>query len=134
GAEFAALAGRGRRRGRQMPAALFISQAPGPQPLARGTATKRDWPPLFTRLRTLFLLSSRAALIASRTSPAVPTLLPPTSRITSPSLKPRSAAALFGSTSVTTTPSLPAPATEFAGATVRPSLGTSVPRGAPLLL
>jgi len=41
------------------------------------------------------------------------------------SLKPLSAAALFGSTSVTTTPFLPAPATELAGVTVRPSRGTS---------
>ena len=86
-----------------------------------GTATKRDDPPLFTRIRTLFLLSVRAALMASRTSPALATLLPATSRMTSPSLKPRSAAALFGSTSVTTTPSLPAPATLLAGATVRPA-------------
>src|ERR1700675_760138 len=103
------------------------------QPLASGSATKRDDPPLLTRIRTLFLLSVRAALIASRTSPALVTFLPATSRITSPSLKPRSAAALFGSTSVTTTPSLPAPATLLAGATVRPSFGTSVPRVVPPL-
>ena len=45
------------------------------QPLASGTATKRDEPPLFTRIRTLFLLSVRAALIASRTSPALATRL-----------------------------------------------------------
>src|SRR5512140_1289230 len=103
------------------------------QPFARGTATKREDPPLLTRIRTLFLLSVRAALTASRTSPALETLFPATSRITSPSLNPRSAAALFGSTSVMTTPSLPAPATLLAGATVRPSFGTSVPRVAPPL-
>src|SRR5664279_4497140 len=104
------------------------SRALDTQPFARGTATKRDDPPLLTRIRTLFLLSVRAAFIASRTSPTLVTLFPATSRITSPSLKPRSAAALLGSTSVTTTPSFPAPATLLAGATVRPSLGTSVPR------
>jgi len=38
------------------------------QPLASGTATKRDCPPLFTRISTTFLLSSFAALMASRTS------------------------------------------------------------------
>ena len=47
-----------------------------------------------TRIRTLFLLSLRAAVTASRTSPTLATLFPATSRITSPSLKPRSAAAL----------------------------------------
>src|SRR3979409_452186 len=102
-------------------------------PFARGSATKREDPPLLTRIKTLFLLSVRAALIASRTSPALVTLFPATSRITSPSLKPRSAAALFGSISVTTTPSLPAPATLLAGASVRPSFGTSVPLVAPPL-
>src|ERR1700726_1688147 len=104
-----------------------------PQPFARGTATKRDDPPLLTRIRTLFLLSVRAASMASRTSLTLATLFPATSRITSPSLKPRSAAALCGSTSVTTTPSLPAPATELAGASVKPSFGTSVPRFTPPL-
>src|SRR5258708_25660362 len=99
---------------------------------AGGGARERDAPPLLTRIRTLFLLSVRAASIASRTSPALVTFLPATSRITSPSLKPRSAAALFGSTSVTTTPSLPAPATLLAGATVRPSFRTSGPRGVAL--
>src|SRR6185369_7275278 len=97
------------------------------QPFASGTATKRDEPLERTLISTLFLLSLRAATIASRTSPGLVTLLPATSRMTSPSLKPRSAAALFGSTSVTTTPSLPAPATLLAGATVRPSFGTPVP-------
>jgi hypothetical protein len=42
-------------------------------------------------------------------------------------LEPLSAAALFGSTSVITTPFLPALAAELAGATVRPSRGTSEP-------
>src|SRR5665647_2577048 len=111
----------------------LVKRSARDQPFASGTATKRDDPPVLTRIRTLFLLSEAAALIASRTSPALATLLPATSRITSPSLKPRSAAALFGSTSVTTTPSLPAPATLLAGATVRPSFGTSVPRVTPPL-
>ena len=78
-------------------------------------------------MRTLFLLSSCAVLTASRISPEFDTLFPATSRITSPSLTPRVAAALFGSTPVTTTPVLPAPPTEFAGATVMPSRGTSEP-------
>src|SRR3954467_2074258 len=98
------------------------------QPFPSGTATKRDDGPLLTRIRTLFLFSVRAVLITSRTSSAFATVLQATSRITSPSLKPRSAAGLLGAPPVTTTPSLPAPATLLAGAIVRPSFGTSVPR------
>src|SRR3979490_2341870 len=77
-------------------------------PFARGSATKREDPPLLTRIKTLFLLSVRAALIASRTSPALVTLFPATSRITSPSLTRHSTQNLLRSFSVTTTPSLPA--------------------------
>src|SRR6266404_3277095 len=103
--------------GRLMPATPPISSnefaSDSNQPFASGTATRRDDPPLRTRINTLFLLSVCAALIASRTSPALATLLPATSRITSPSL--------------------PAPATVLAGASVRPSRGTSVPRVAPPL-
>src|SRR5947209_7923303 len=71
------------------------------QPCPRGTATKRDWSPERTRIRTLFFLSERALASASLTSPGVLTGLPATSRMTSPSLKPRSLAAPFGSTPVT---------------------------------
>src|SRR3984885_994560 len=125
---FGTLPGKSRRRGRLMPATPSISSdVLRHQPFASGCAWNRAPPPLLIRIKTLFLLSARAALIASRTSPALATVFPATSRMTSPSLKPRSAAALFGSTSVTTTPSLPAPATLLAGATVIPSFGTSVP-------
>ena len=53
------------------------------------------------------------------------TFLPATSRMTSPVLKPCSEASPLGSTSVTTTPSVPLPATCPAGASIRPSFGTS---------
>jgi len=78
--------GRSRRRGRQCrrnpPSRI--------NHLASGTATNRDEPPLFNaHEHACSCCQARAALIASRTSPALVTLLPATSRITSPSLKPR---------------------------------------------
>src|SRR6185437_13819871 len=57
-----------------------------PQPFAKGTAIKRDCPPLFTHIKTIFLLL--AALSASRTSSTLETVLPAIFRMTSPSLKP----------------------------------------------
>jgi len=60
---------------------------------------------------------------ASWASAALATALPPTSRITSPVLRPSSAAGPLGSTPTTARPSLPAPATSFAGARERPRRG-----------
>ena len=71
----------------------------------------------------------RLAQDACARRPACATFLPATSRMTSPVLKPCSEAMPLGSTSVTTTPSEPLPATWPAGASVRPSRGTSVPDG-----
>src|SRR5262245_22817794 len=104
----------------------------GVTPLSRyarrnGTATNFVASPDFTRIRTVRLPPSRASASALRTSSALATALPPTSRMTSPVLKPRSATGPSGSTSVTTTPLPPAPATLSAGARVRPSRGSLLP-------
>src|SRR5450631_3659558 len=112
-----------RQRGRRLPAIrpeLFT------QLLPTGRATKRVLSPFFTRTSTLRLPSVRALATPSRTSAGDETDLPATSRITSPVEKPRSAATPEESTPVTTTPSLPAPATRAAGASVRPSLPISL--------
>src|SRR5215831_14502943 len=98
-----------------------------------GSATNFVASPDFTRISTVRLPSLRASASAVRTSAGVATALPPTSRITSPVLKPRSAAGPSASTSVTTTPLLPLPATFPAGARVRPRC-VSVPDGLPLSL
>src|SRR5499427_3777495 len=83
----------------------------------------------FNRIKTVRLPFLWASLMALRTSAGVVTFFPPTSRMTSPVLKPCSEASPLGSTSVTTTPSEPLPATCPAGASIRPSFGTSVPVG-----
>src|SRR5215211_7582351 len=85
-----------------------------------GSATNFVASPDFTRISTVRLPPERASLSAVRTSAGLETALPATSRITSPVLKPRSAAGPSGSTAVTTTPLPPLPATEPAGANVRP--------------
>src|SRR6187200_1273924 len=69
-----------------------------------GSATNLVASADFTRSRTVFLPAVRASLRALRTSAVFATALPPTSRITSPVLMPRSAAGPLGSTPVTATP------------------------------
>ena len=63
--------GKGRRRGRRLPAIHSQFHISAPQPRPNGTATNRDAPPERTRTRTVFLFSPRAATIASRTSAGV---------------------------------------------------------------
>src|SRR5689334_23932534 len=67
--------------------------------------------PDFTRISTVRLPSRCALPTATRISEGEATLRPATSRLTSPALKPFSAATPSGSTWVTTTPPLPLPAT-----------------------
>jgi len=61
---------------------------------------------------------------ALRTSRGFDTSFPPTLRMTSPVLTPRSAAGPSGSSDVTMTPWSPAPSTSLAGASCRPRYGT----------
>src|SRR5256714_958190 len=97
------------------------------QPRPSGTARNRVFSPDLTRNRIVRLPPERASAKALRTSSGLATRLPAISRITSPVRKPCVAAGPSGSTCVTTTPSLPAPATLPAGASERPRRGTSVP-------
>src|SRR5215467_332715 len=90
-----------------------------------GSATNLIASAVFTRSRTVFLPAVRASLRALRTSAVFATALPPTSRITSPVLMPRSAAGPLGSTPTTATPCSPEPATSLAGARLSPSRGES---------
>src|SRR5262245_25588951 len=69
-----------------------------------GSATNLIASAVFTRSRTVFLPAVRASLRALRTSAVLATVLPATSRITSPVLMPRSAAGPLGSTPTTVTP------------------------------
>src|SRR5262249_3611330 len=101
--------------------------APFAQALPSRSATNFVASPDFTRMRIVRLPSFCASLSALRTSAGLATFLPPTSRMTSPVLTPWSEAIPLGSTSVTTTPSEPLPATWPAGTTVRPRRRTSVP-------
>src|SRR6266700_4771282 len=110
------------RRSWTNPERVFAVQA-----LPTGNATNLVWSPDFTRIRIVCLPWACASCMALRTSDGVATVLPPTSRITSPVRKPRSAAGPSGSTWVTTTPALPAPATFAAGASDRPSGPTLLP-------
>src|SRR5215471_21865364 len=86
------------------------------QARASGMATNFVASSDFNRINTVRLPFLWASLMALRTSAGVVTFFPPTSRITSPVLKPCSEASPLGSTSVTTTPSEPLPATCPAGA------------------
>src|SRR5216683_3948460 len=104
------------RRSWTNPERVFAVQA-----LPTGNATNLVWSPDFTRIRIVCLPWACASCMALRTSDGVATVLPPTSRITSPVRKPRSAAGPSGSTRVTIPPALPAPATFAAGASDRPS-------------
>src|SRR5262249_2926165 len=63
-----------------------------PQARAMGTATNFVASPDFTRINTMRLALPRASAKALRTSVGVETVLPPTSRMMSPVLKPCSAA------------------------------------------
>src|SRR5262245_33963921 len=99
------------------------------QALPSRSATNFVASPDLTRIRIVRLPSFCASSRALRMSAGLATFLPPTSRMTSPVLTPWSEAIPLGSTSVTTTPSEPLPATWPAGTTVRPSRGTSVPSG-----
>src|SRR5208282_3804209 len=92
--------GNARQRGRRMPADRPITQA-----LPSGRATNFVPSPDFTRNNTACLPSLRASLRLLRTSEGVATILPPTSRMTSPTWKPCSAATPPSATAVTTTPS-----------------------------
>src|SRR5262245_21817639 len=103
--------------------------APFGQALPSHSATNFVASPDFTRMRIVRLPSFCASLSALRMSAGLATFLPPTSRMTSPVLTPWSEPIPLGSTSVTTTPSEPLPATWPAGTTVRPRRGTSVPSG-----
>ena len=88
-----------------------------------GMATNRVPRSDFTRISTLRLPSARASASALRTSAGVATVLPATSRMTSPAWKPKSAAGPFGSTSAMTTPGScrPARATGRAADLPRPA-------------
>src|SRR6266567_618757 len=110
------------RRSWTNPERVFAVQA-----LPTGNATNLVWSPDFTRIRIVCLPWACASCMALRTSDGVATVLPPTSRITSPVRKPRSAAGPSGSTWVTTTPALLAPATFAAGASESPSGPTLLP-------
>src|SRR5262249_5673574 len=104
--------------------------APRPgQARAIGMATNFVPSSDFNRINTVRLPFLWASLMALRTSAGVVTFFPPTSRMTSPVLKPCSEASPLGSTSVTTTPSEPLPATCPAGASIRPRCGPSAPLG-----
>src|ERR1043166_8828577 len=110
------------------PVPTFRHHAPlFPYPRPTGSAMKRVWSPDLTRISTARLPSPRASASSLRTSAGLDTGLPATSRMTSPDLKPWLAAGPSGSTEVTTTPSLPAPATPPEGAKVSPRRGSSVP-------
>src|SRR6516162_1943317 len=91
--------------------------APFAQALPSRSATNFVASPDFTRMRIVRLPSFCASLSALRISAGLATFLPPTSRMTSPVLTPWSEAIPLGSTSVTTTPSEPLPATWPAGTT-----------------
>src|SRR5262249_12081029 len=97
------------------------------QALPIGRAANRVPPSDLPRISPVFFPAPLASASTFLTSAGVETVVPPTSRITSPVLKPRSAAGPSGSTCVTTTPCPDAPATCLAGASERPSLGTSAP-------
>src|SRR3984957_19079660 len=113
--------GYARQQGRPVPADRPISQA-----LPSGKATNLvPWPD-FTRNKTARLPSLRASARLLRTSAGVDTVLPPTSRMMSPTWKPWSAELPPSATAVTTTPLPSLPETLLAGASVRPSFGTSL--------
>src|SRR5580658_3823150 len=102
--------GYARQRGRRMPADRPITQA-----LPSGRATNLvPWLD-FTRNKTARLPSLRASARLLRTSAGVDTVLPPTSRMMSPTWKPWSAAMPPSATAVTTTPSPPEPDTLLLG-------------------
>src|ERR1700730_1174709 len=85
-----------------------------------GSATNFIVSAVFTRISTACLPCDLASDSHLRTSLALPTVLPPTSRMISPDWKPCSAAEPAGSTSVTITPSPPEPDTSSAGAKLNP--------------
>src|ERR1700739_2900283 len=85
-----------------------------------GSATNFIVSAVFTRISTACLPCDLASDTDLRTSLALPTVLPPTSRIILPGWKPCSAAEPAGSTPVTITPSPPEPATSSAGARLNP--------------
>src|SRR5579864_7801233 len=91
--------GYARQRGRRMPA-----DRPTTQALPSGKATHLVHWLDFTRNNTARLPSLRAAARLLRTSAGVDTVLPPTSRMMSPTWKPWSAAMPPSATAVTTTP------------------------------
>src|SRR5215468_5743077 len=73
-------------------------------PFAKGTAMNLVASAVLTCISTLGLPLASACTSAERTSPTVATALPPTLRMTSPVLRPCSAAGPLGSTDITTRP------------------------------
>src|SRR5580698_5697521 len=106
--------------------ATDASGCPMTQALPSGSATNFVPSPDFTRNKTACLPSFWASARLLLTSDGVATVLPPTSRMTSPTLKPCSAATPPPATAVTTTPSPLEPETLLAGASVKPSFGISL--------
>ena len=96
--------------------ASLLTTPTRPQAAGKGIATKRSPEAVWTRISTAFLPSCLAAAMSDFTWAGSDTGLPATSRITSPSARPLSAAAPFGSTLTMTTPLSPAPDTCLAGA------------------
>src|ERR1043166_7847024 len=110
------------------PVPTFRHHAPlFPYPRPTGSAMKRVWSPDLTRISTARLPSPRASASALRTSAGLDTGFPAPPRRTPPDWKPWLAAGPSGPTEVTTTPSLPAPATPPEGAKVSPRRGSSGP-------